>query len=243
MVPYGDLIREAALRCNAVVGATPADRTSSLAAEPLTATQIGSVEFPFTSITRAVLSAVGRIVRTYANIKNQPLRLFNQSLTANIAHLGTIPNVNSANKPIVGVYGAFVDASDGKILTEEPLQIINSILRSKTDGSLKREYYHYCLQDGIICHTRTNVKGKVVTFDLTTEKTAIVTANGLSPLPDSCFDVGWMAALANLFTDSAYLNQASLCENYVQNCLAEMKNGAVSFSPAPEFAITPQGAN
>ena len=47
----------------------------------------------------------------------------------------------------------------------------------------------------------------------------------------------WNAALALMISDDAYIQQAQISEGYVQNVLAEMRNGATVFSPAPDFSI------
>lgn len=242
MVSYDAIISAAAVRVGAVTGNTPAQKDTSLGVNPLTATQIGSVEFPFTTIKSAVLSAVARVMRGYANVKNQPLRLFNQSFTANIANKGLIPFVDASSKQIIGVYGSVVDSSDNSILTEQPKQLVESINRSVADSSLKRSYYYFAIEDGIITHTRDNVKIQVNTFDLAAEKAKIGTINALSPLPDACFDIAWVATICYLFNDEAYLNQVQAADAYVTGQIAQMQNGATSFDPAPAFLMT-AGAN
>lgn len=241
-IVYDDIIREAALRVGAVVGVTAAEKTTSLAVSPLTAAQIGSVEFPFTSFQRGTVSAVGRIVRTFAMVKNHPFRRYAAGVTGNIAHEGGIPSVTALSKPIIGMYGNVRDATTDEILTEQPKQIIRSILRSKADSTLKRDYFYYALQDGIIEHTRENVKLQVCAFSFADE-IAKFASNGSPPIPDACFDIAFMGLLAFLFTDTGYIQQAGMCENYVQNELSKMANGETEFSPAPTFSLTKAAAD
>jgi hypothetical protein len=76
----------------------------------------------------------------------------------------------------------------------------------------------------------------VCTFDEATERTAL--ASGNCPLPDSLFDLAWTGTLSLLMIDDEFTNQAQIYENYVQNCLNQLANGAVDFAPAPTLINT-----
>lgn len=232
MLKYSDIIIPTAIRVNAVKGATEAARITNLAVNPLTSAQIGSVDFPFPVIQKSVLSAVARIVRTYAGVKNHPFRTFNTSQTASLASGASVPSVSAASKPIIGVYGAVKDGS--VVLTRQPKQIIDSLNRSTRKG----EDYYYEIIDGIILHTRSTVTIDVITFDIATEQTAISASSGLSPLPDACLDIAWAAALVGLITDDSYMSQAQAFESYVQGQLAAMAQGATTFAAPPEVTIS-----
>lgn len=231
MLKYGDILAQTGIRTNAVKGATEAVRITNLAVNPLTATQIGSAEFPFTVIQKNVIAAVGRIVRTYASHKNHPFRANNTSQTSALSPGDAIPSANSAGKSIVGVYGAVRNGTT--VLTRQPKQIIESINRSTRKGDDR--YYDFV--DGYIVHTEPSVTIDVITFDIATELTAMNAASGASPLPDSCLDIAWCAALASMVTDDAYVAQAQACEGYVKNALMEMMQGAVTFNPPPEVSV------
>lgn len=235
---YSDIIIQAAIRCSAVKGATEAVRITNMAVNPLTSTQIGSVDFPFPIIQKQVLSGVGRIIRTYSGLKTHPFRDYNTSQTSALATGAAIPTVNSASKKVIGLPGAVKDASDGTILTRQPKQIIDSINRSLADGSRVGSVYFYEFVDGRIIHTRTTVTIDVCTFDLPTETTAIATASGVCPLPDACLDLAWAAALAGMMTDDAYVSQAQVYEGYVRGELNAMAQGATNFSPPPDVTIS-----
>lgn len=234
---YDKLIRQAAIRIDAIVGSTATAKQSAYITAPLTATQVGNVDFPLASIQDAAISAVARIVRTYANIKGHPFHNFHAKTTANIAHEGNIPSVSSDSLPIVGVYGAIRDATTGDELTEQPVQLIRSIVDSLADGTLKGSYFHYKIAGRRLYHTRTNATIDVVTFDEATERTAVA-GGGNTPLPDACFDIAWNAMVAILVVDDAYASQASLSENYVQNALGQLMSGAQTFLPAPNLVNT-----
>lgn len=244
MIRYSEIMRNSALRVNALVGNTIDQKNASLTADPVSSAQVGSVEFPYITIKRAALAAAVRITRTYASVKNHPFRLFNLSYTANIANKATIPAVNAVGDEIIGVYGNILDVITSEPLTEQPKQIIDSINRSTADSSLKRSYFYYTIEGGRIYHTVNNVKIEVVTYNLVTEDAKIgQLADQSSTVPDACFDISWMAALTFLFADESYQNQAALCNNYVNTELAKMVNGATSFDPAPEFVLSANGVN
>lgn len=228
---YRYLLRNAAIRVNAVTGATKTARETSVTTSPLTASEIGSADFPPTILHDAAISSVARLVRAYAFVKDHPFRDHNTSQTANIAHKGAIPSTNSASLEIVGVHGAVRDATDGEELTEQPTQLINSIVG---DANLKDEYYYYKKRGNRLYHTRTNAVIDVVTFDEATERAAIA-ANGTCSLPDALFDAAWYGTVAALITDESYANQASFHETYVQNVIMEIKQGKIVFAPPPAF--------
>jgi len=212
---------------------------SNYTTSPLTSTQLGSVDFPFSAIKDALVSVLGRIIRTYASVPNHPFRAYNILQTDNIAHKGAIPSVSSAasgNKAIVGAYGAIRDASDSEILTKMPVQIVQTIVENP-DLQLKGDYHYYEIVDDRLYHTRTNAKIDVVTFSAPDILTAIG-GNGDAPIPDACLDVAWTGLVSTLFVDDEFLGQAQICAQYFENCLAEIKAGAVSFAPVPATTVS-----
>lgn len=236
---YDKMIRQAALRVSAVTGATVVAKEAAYTTSPLTASQIGSVDFPLTAFRDAAISTVAKIIRFYANIKSHPFHTFHATQTASIAHKGNIPSVSSTNKPIVGAYGAVRNASSGEAMTEQPIQIIKSIV-DNTDDFLKDSYDYFKIIGRRLYHTATNATIDVVTFSESDERTAIQTSGGVTPLPDAVFDIAWCNMVAMLVVDDSFANQAALHSNYVNNELGAMANGAVDFLPAPTLINTAQ---
>lgn len=232
-VPYHTIIRQAAVRISSIVGVTATALDSAYLTSPLTATQISSTDFTIGMQKDAVVNVVGRIIRTYASVPNHPFRAYNISQTANIAHKGVIPSTNSASVPIVGVYGAVRDASTGQELTEQPIQIINTIV-DDTDSFLKGEYYYFKQVSDRLWHTRTNVVMDVCTFSASNELTTIAN-NGNAPIPDACIDIAVAGLIAQYVIDDEYTAQANMYGNYFENCLSQMASGAVAFTPAPSL--------
>lgn len=229
-IPYSQILRMAGMKANAIAGITAANIDSNYQVTPITNTQLGSADFPFSAIKDALVSVLGRIIRRYASVPNHPFRAFNLSQTGDIAHKGLIPSTDASSKPIVGVYGAIKDSSDGEVLTKMPVQIIAGIVENP-NSQLKGSYYHYEIIDDRLHHTRTNAKIDVVTFSASDILANIPSGN--APIPDACLDMAWTGLVSTLFVDDEFLGQAQMCGQYFENCLAEMKAGAVSFAPAP----------
>jgi hypothetical protein len=158
---YSKMIRQAALRVSAVIGATAATKNANYATPPLTSLQVGSVEFPLTALQDAAIGAVARLVRAYAGVKDHPFRSANTTQTASISNLGLIPGVDSTGKSIVGVYGAVRAASGGAVMTDQPKQIIETIVG---DTQLKKTYNYFKIIGGRLYCT-ANAVIDVVTFD------------------------------------------------------------------------------
>lgn len=216
---------------NAITGTTKTALESAYLTSPLTATQVGNTDFTFSMLGDSLVAVLGRIVRAYASVPGHPFRTYNTSQTANIANKGAIPSVNSASKPIVGVYGAIRNASTGEAMTEQPIQIIRTIV-DDTDNRLKGTYDHYKIVDGRLYHTATNAIIDVCTFSASDELVAFA-ANGNATIPDACLDLAVSGLVASLMIDDEFVAQASIHGQYFENCLAEMRNGAASFAPAP----------
>jgi hypothetical protein len=235
-VAYNKLIRQTALRINAVTGVTKAALETNYAVSPLTTTQVGTPDFPLKAIQDAVINSVGKLVRAYAFQSSHPFRNFNLSQTSGIAKGAVIPSTNSAGKPIVGVYGAIRDASDGKALTEQPVQLINDIA-DNTDSFLVGAHYYYKIVGERLFHTRTSAVIDVCTFDRATEEAAVA-ANGNAPIPDALEDAAWCGAVGLLVRDEEFLNQAAMHTNYFMQVMAEITQGASHFQPAPALINT-----
>jgi len=233
---YKTMMRQAALRTNGVIGVTASQIESAYTTSPLTTTQVGKTDFNFTAIKDACISSVARLVRAYANVSGHPFRNTNLTQSAAISHKGLLPSTDSSGYSIVGTYGAIRDTSSGNICTEQPVQIIDTIV-SDTGDFLKDSYYYYKIAGERIYHTCSSVTIDVVTFDEAKERTAIDN-NGNTPLPDALFDAAWLGVVALLVRDDEFTNQAQAAEVYVANVINEIRNGASSFLPAPTLINT-----
>lgn len=234
---YRQILRMASLKINGIVGTTKTNLESAYMTTPLTATQIGNTDFTISMLSDLLVAVVGRIVRSYAMVPNHPFRTNNVSQTANIAHKGLIPSVNSASKPIVGVYGAIRNSTTGEVMTEAPVQIIRSII-DNTDSRLKGTYDYYAQMGDRLEHTAANAVIDVCTFDTVTELAAIA-ANGAAPIPDALLDVASSGLVASLVIDDEFVSQSQLHAAYFERCLEEMRTGVSGFMPSPNQLTSP----
>lgn len=233
---YTQVIRMAAHRVKAITGTDPVTLEAAYTTTPLTATQVSnSADFPLSPIKDAIIATVGKIVRAYANVSDHPFRTETQ--TANIANKGAIPKLDSGGKKIVGVFGAIRDASTGNVLTEQPVQLIRSINTSKLSGHLKDSYFHHKIIGKRLEHTVANAVIDVQVWDEPTER-VLINAQGSCSLDDSLFDAVVMGTVSILVIDDSYAAQSSLAANYVDGVLAEIKQGASTFLPAPTMINT-----
>jgi hypothetical protein len=232
-VPYRQILRIAAQRVSAITGVTAAALEAAYLASPLTVTEIGNTDFTLAMIRDNLVSVIGRVVRAYSSVPNHPFRAFNLSQTTNIAHKGVIPSVNSAAKPIVGVYGAIRNVLTGEPMTKQPAQIIKTIV-GNTNGRLKGTYDYYDIVGERLYHTAANAVIDVCTFDANDELTAIG-ANGNAPIPDSCLDLAWTGLVASLMIDDEYSGQAQIHGQYFESAIEAMRSGATNFAPAPQL--------
>lgn len=230
-VPYRQLLRMAGLRVNAIPGATQVIKDATYLASPLTILQLGSRDFNFSYIKDLCVAIVGEIIEAYAGVSNHPFRVFNLSSTATIAHLGQIPSTNSAGKPIVGVYGAIKDSSSGRILTKQSSQLIQTLV-DDTDNFIKGDYYYFDIIDRILYHTRTNAVVEVCTFSASDELTSL-NANGNVPLPDAILSMAVDGMSARMIVDDEFIGQAQIFASYYQAGLSVLRQGGVTYAPAP----------
>lgn len=239
-IPYRQIFRRAGIAVTAVTGTTASALTTNYLTSPLTSTQIGNTDFPFPVIADSLVSVIGTIVRAYASVPNHPFRTYNISQTSNIAHKGLIPSANSAGTPIVGVYGAIRDSSSGEECTEQPAQIIRTII-DNNNSALLRQYYHFKQVGDRLWHTRANVVMDVCTFSASDELTAI-NANGNAPIPDALLDAAWAGLVSTLFVDDEFITQAQMCGQYFQGVLSDIAQNKTSFLPAPVLQSSQQPA-
>lgn len=230
-IPYRQILRTAAVKVTAVTGKTATALETAYLTSPLTTTQIGTVNFTKAMISDLLISVVGKIVRTYAFVPNHPFRTYNITQTASIAHKAAIPSVDASGNPIVGVWGAIRDVDTGDELTEQPSQIIQTIV-DNTDSFLKADYFYFKQVGDRLWHTRPAAQIDVVTFNASEELTTL-NANGDAPIPDAVLDLAWTGLCAGLFVDDSFIQQAQSCSNYFNGGLADMAAGKTAFLPAP----------
>lgn len=226
-IAYNTILRNVAIRINAIEGTTAPDLETNYVVSPLTTTQVVDADFSFTPIKDAILLAETKLAHAIANVGNHPWRRVLNGITASIANQGIIPSTDASSNPIVGIYGAVKDASDGLTCTEMPLEVIQRRVRNA--NSFYRTPVYYYKIDGVrIVHTRTNVTIDVCVYNHTTQQTAINTLTNSMLLPDALEEALVCGAVSYLVRDDAFSAQAVLYRNYFQDTLAMIARGLTS---------------
>jgi hypothetical protein len=224
---YNNVLRQSALRLNALTGSTAADLQTAYTTSPLTTSQFESADFPFTSFIDACLLVEEKLAVAIADTGGHPWRAYLKGVTSSLAHKAAIPSLTSANKPIIGLLGSVYDASDGTVCTEMSLDDIRIAVRNA--GSwLVTPQYGYKLDDHRIYHTRTNVVIDVCFYDRTTQLATIGTLTNPILLADALEEAYVCGVVSYMVRDDAFMAQAQLYRGYFNDTLETIRRGSVS---------------
>lgn len=208
MSTYHKILRQVALRCNALTGALAASLETNYADATLVAGDFKSTNFPFTAMKDSLRVTENEIVLAVANNEKQPLRSVLADQTTALAHGADIPAVGASGAPVVGVYGGVTDGSSGVPLTSE--FSLSEIQRLVDNPGTWRKIgsYQYVISYPQIYHTRTNVKIDVCVWDPDDCDTAIA-ANSDLLFPDceGAYVAGLGSKMHNLSSEFAALAQ------------------------------------
>lgn len=229
---WNAVLRNAAIRVNAIAGSTSATLETSYTTAPLTTTQIDSADFPLSVFKDTALLVEEKLVNAVSSFKVKEVspsgivkyryhewRTSITSQTANIAHLGAIPAVDASSNKIVGVYGSVFDSSDNIACEEMTLQDIRIAVRN-ANSWLVSSIYGFNINGNRMHHTRTNVKMDVCTYNRTTRQTSIDTLTNSILLPDAAEEAYVCGIVSLLVRDDAFMGQAQIYKNYFENTLA-----------------------
>lgn len=180
-VTYHNLLRQIAYNTKALRGERTQDLATSYAV-PLTPAELAQSTHPLQVLADALLRAEEEFVGVIASTGNHPWRAAIRAFTAALLDRATVPAVDSANRSIVGTYGAVLDADDNTPLTEMPLALIDRRVRNSNAHYLIPVYW-YKFDGGAIRHTRPNVLLEVCSYNRAAQAAAIA-ANNPMLLPD-----------------------------------------------------------
>lgn len=228
-VPYSDIVRNVAVRINALTNATkPAELEAAYTISPLTAADVQeSAVFSYTGICDAILQAEQKLAQTIAETKDHAWRAKLISQTDVLASGDTLPSTDENGLSIIGVYGSVFDATDGTGLSEQPEEVIRRRLR--TTAIWKIPVYHYSFFGDSIIHTRTNVRIEVCIWDYLNQQAAIQ-ANDDMLLPDVLEEAVICGAITMLVRDDEWLAQGSQYATYFTDALAAIRSN----EPVPQ---------
>lgn len=239
--PYRTLLAGLGIRLNALVGGKSDDLEATYATTPLLAANWESADFPFTWAKDAIIQAESRYAWTIANTGDHPWRAVLRGLTVPLVHKAAIPAVSAASQPIVGIYGAIYDGTDGTACTEAPLELIRRRVRN-ANGHYRCAVYNYKIDGGVVYHTRTSVIIEVCTFDAAAQL-ATLNANGNMLLPDVLAEGIMDEAAGTAHRDDMFAQQAAQRRQQSAEWLTAIQSGLTSVAakatPGPTLS---QGA-
>jgi hypothetical protein len=230
-VAYHVIIREAAIRTNALVGARPATLEATYSTLPLTSASFQSSIFPFTSYLDQCTASTARFANVIAETGNHPWRAYLISLTDTLLTGATMPSVDVNGDPIIGIYGSVLDADDQTIVcTEYPEQVIRRRNLNPTAWTIP--VYGFKLSGDGIIHTRPNgVVVQVCAFNWDTTY-ALVAVNGNLPLPDSLANAVCYDMVGSMIRDDEFMAQAAVYKQYADAVELTIRKGLTSVSEA-----------
>lgn len=224
------ILREAAVRTNALVGASAVALELTYATLPLTSADFQSTIFPFTAYLDQQTASIARYANAIAETGNHPWRSFvGFTVTATLASGDSMPSVGANGDPIVGIYGSVLDADDQTIVcTEYPDQVIRRRLNNPSAWVIP--VYGFKMSGDGITHTRPNgVVVQVCTFSWDTIA-ALVAANGDLPLPDSLANAICYDMIGALVRDDEFMAQANVFRGYADAVEQSIRQGLTSVS-------------
>lgn len=219
-VTYNNVIRQAGLKVNAIVGATVATIETNYTTA-LSSANFQSVDFPFTFFKDICLLVEEKLSNRIAFNRNHVWRAYLKGHTASIANLGEIPSVDSNGKPIIGVFGSVRDATSGIICQEKPIDVIRRRVRN-ANGRFKTEVYYFAYDGTRLTHTRANVQIDCCIFDRVDRQTAINTLSNPILLPDTLEEAYVNGMVSMLIRDDGFTNQASIHRTYFNDALNDI---------------------
>lgn len=230
-VPYSQIVRNVAVRVNALTDATtPAGLEVAYTATMNAANVQESAIFPYTAICDAILQAEQKLAQTIAETKDHAWRAKLISQTEELATNATLPAFDENGISIIGLYGDVFDATtgtEGTVLSEQPLETIRRRLR--TPSLWKIPVFHYAMTGDSIVHTRTNVRIEVCVWDFLNQQAAIQADDDML-LPDVLEEALICGAITMLVRDDEWLSQGSQYATYFTDTLAAIRGS----QPVPQ---------
>ncbi len=224
---YSQIVRQCAVRINAITSPIASTLQSTYVTTPFTSSQVGSSIFPYAAITDAVLNIEGRLADAIASTGDHPYRAYLISTTDALANAAVLPSLDSAGEQIIGVWGAVFDSTD-TTQVYRPKDVAQVMRRNTNPNSKYRvTVYWYFMDDLNIYHTGTSVKIKVCVYSRDNQAT-ILAANGDMLLPDTLADALVCGAVSELIRDDEFMGQASAYRQYYNEVDGAIRKGLTS---------------
>lgn len=217
MSTYHDLIANAALRIGAFSATLPAAIQTAYATRPLVAGLFNSADFPFDAILEAAVSTEFTIAQIAASVKKHPWRGWLLSQTGTLVNQADIPDKDSSNIPIVGIWSGVFDATDRTECLPRTVDYVTRRARNAGSWAVIPDYSYNAETDRLL-HTRTLVRVKCCVYNRVAQKAAIETDGTvlIQSVPDELFIAGMVSTLSR---DDAFAEQAKAARGYFETGL------------------------
>jgi hypothetical protein len=222
-ISYDQLIHDAAIRMNALVGSQVVALEATYVTSPLTAANFKSADWPFSAFKDAVLFAEETIINAIANNPNSPYRSKYDTVSPALVSGSALPQTNSSGNPIVGVPGVVTDSSDSKPLTRESLARVKAFI---DDAWRLYPVYFYAIEGWNIFHTRSLVLVRVCTYNRSLSASAMASSTtSTCNIPDSLEPIAAALMVSMMAKDGAFTQQAEYYRNIADAGLAQIRGG------------------
>jgi hypothetical protein len=228
-VPYTTLIRQCALRINAIYGPISATLQTNYLVSPLTTTEVVSSIFPLASIIDAVLDTEAALAKAIGETANSSLRQYLAGQTSSLANYAFIPSTSSASKPIIGVWDAVIDASDSTPCSLMPLDEVRRRAANANTQFVVGVYWFNLIGRQIV-HTRPNVIIKCCVYSRSDQATTLA-ANGNILLADALAPAYVDGAVGRLVRDDEFAVQAAAASAKYDRVEAAIRAGNTTIIP------------
>ena len=233
---YESILRESALRINAIAGSVPSTLESNYTTSPLTSTQVVSSIFPLDAITDAILDVEGRLAWAIADCRQHPWRQFFSDAIVDLPNFSTLPAVAFGGSAILGAWGEVREAGSGTVCSEMPLDQVRRAASLRDAGFLTVQPFWFNITGGELMHTMDLVDIVVCIYKRDTQA-AVLAGGGNILLPDSLVQAYIAGTVATLVRDDEFTGQAAMYANYFQNALENISKGLTLVNGIPQIEV------
>jgi len=230
-ITYHDILAAAGLRVNALVGTDPSELEVTYSKRPLVAADFESSIIPFDAFKFTILNTEQRLSTAIADTGNHPWRANLISLTKPLFCGEDMPADDLNGKPIIGIYGAVVDADNPTLICTEPdIQPVETIRRWMLNKNLWiMPLFAYSMDGNGIIHTRNQVQVQCCVYDYAAQSEAF-DANEPILLPDVLAPAYIAGTVAGLVRDDEFMAQSQLYAQFYAATEQMIRSGLTSIS-------------
>jgi len=225
---YSTVVKEVALRVNALTGSTVAQAETNYASVTMTVTELDNPRYPPAALKDAVLDTEAMIAHAIANTKDHLWREYMRELSAFIGITDPLPTTGASGGTYIGALNEPFATTGGRRLEPADYEDIVAYLNDPTLYATNP--YIYCIRGGQMFHTLglNSVKFWGYTYSRSARATALA-ANGAILFPDVAVPLYWTGAVSLLTRDGEYGGQATLYRQYFERALEALVAGQTTF--------------